>query len=140
MGYQTIKDGIGTMLRAKGFNESSDVFNFSSESDQSTHKRYRVTRNEFAIEGAGTEYISVLVRPKFTFTLALGFKISAERALFDYDVAQNLIDTVIAYFNNPASYSGYAIMMKTTKGGLEMVKDHMEALITLEVHDDIALA
>jgi len=140
MGYQTIRDGIATMLIAKNFTESQDVFDFASESDQSISKKFRIQRPEVSLEGPGTEYIATLVRPISTYTIALGFKLTPARARFDYDVSQNLIDTIIAYLNNPTNYSSYCISIKTKKLETALVDDHLETTIQLEVLDDINLS
>ena len=140
MGYQTIKEGIGKMLLAKGFYESGDVFNFKDESDQNVDKKFRVQRPEIDAEGEGVEFLQTLVRPIFTYKIFLGFKISVSKQTFDYDVSQNLLDVVIAYFNNPTNYTSYCIMMKTKKIKTDLVDDHLEVEIDLEVIDDITLA
>jgi hypothetical protein len=140
MGYQDIKGGIAKMLVAKGFAESGQVFNFKDESDASISKKFRIERPEVDLEAEGVEFLNDIVRPVFIFNVALGFKIGTEKQTFDYDVSQNLIDTIIAYFNHPTNYTTFCIKMKTTKITTELIDDHLEALIRLEVLDNITLA
>ena len=140
MGYQTIKDGIGKMLVAKGFIESNSVFDFEQESDQSTDKKFQVQRPVIDCEADGVVFLQTIVRPKFEYRVMLGFKLADNRQQIDYDVSQNLLDTVVAYFNNPTNYQAFCIMMKTRRVETRLVDEHLEAEITLEVTDDITLA
>lgn len=140
MAYQDIKIGISKMLISKGFADSGQVFNFKDETDASVSKKFRIERREIDFDAEGVEFLNNLVRPVFRFTIALGFKIGTEKQTFDYDVSQNLIDTLIAYFNNPVNYTSFCIKMKTRKISTEVVEDHLEALIDIEVLDNITLA
>lgn len=140
MGYQAIKDGISKMLVTKGFMESSSVFDFEQESDQSIDKKFQVQRPTIDTAADGVVFLQTLVRPLFEYRVVLGFKLSSERQQLDYDVSQNLLDTIVAYFNNPTNYGSYCIIMRTRRVETRLVDDHLEAEITLEVQDDIALA
>lgn len=140
MGYQTIKDGIGKMLAAKGFTESNEVFSFDAESDQSIQKKYRVERPEIDFAGDEVQFLQTLVRPRFEYRVSLGFKLSAEKQRFDYDVAQNLVDVIIAYFCNPVNYTAYAIKIEPRSIKSDELDGRLEVEILLTVIDDITLA
>lgn len=140
MGYQAIKDGISKMLKAKGFVESDQAFSFDESSDQSTHKKFMIERPAVSLEAEGVEFLATLVRPVSDFKITLGFKLSEKSVQMDYDVAQILIDTLIAYFNNPVNYTAYCIKMKIRSLETRRVDDHLEAEISLEVVDDITLS
>lgn len=140
MGYQAIKGRIAKMLATKGFTESDQVFDFEQASDQSTDKKFQIQRPLVDCEADGVEFLQTLIRPVFEYRVALGFKLSAEKQRIDYDVSQNLLDTVIAYFNNPANWGTDVIKMKTKRVETRQVDEHLEAEITLEVIDDITLA
>ena len=139
MGYQSVKDHISKMLKAKGFIESKEVFSFEEGSDQSTNKKFMLEREEIDLQAEGTEYLAYIVRPRFLYKLTLGFKIAAQSQIMDYDISQNLVDTIIAYLNNPANYSSAMVKMKTTNLTTHLVDEHLEVLIQLEVLDDITL-
>ena len=139
MGYQSVKDHISKMLKTKGFVESKEVFSFEEGSDQSTHKKFTLEREEIDMDAEGTEYIVNLVRPLFLYKLTLGFKISAQSQIMDYDISQNIVDTVIAYLNNPANYNTVLVKMKTSNLKTQLVDEHLEVVIQLEVLDDITL-
>ena len=139
MAYQTVKDHIAKMLKAKGFIESKEVFSFDEASDQSTHKKFRIQRDTIDMDAEGTEYLATLVRPLFNYTVSLGFKLAAQQQTLDYDVAQNQVDLLIAYMNNPANYSSAMVKMKTTTVTIAQVDEHLEVEIKLEVLDDITL-
>lgn len=139
MGYQDIKTGITKMLISKGFAESGQVFDFKDSSDASTNKKFRISRPEIDLEAEGVEFLNNLVRPVFQYNIALGFKISSEKQTFDYDVSQNLIDTVIAYFSNPVNYTSFCIKLKIKKVSTALVDDHLEASLDVEVLDNITL-
>ena len=140
MGYQAIKDGIGKMLVAKGFAESSSVFDFEQESDQSIDKKFQIQRLTIDTEAEGVVFLQTIVRPKFDYLVRLGFKLSEEKQQLDYDVSQNILDTVVAYFNNPTNYGSFCILMKTRRVESRLVDGHLEAEVNLEVQDDITLA
>lgn len=139
MAYNSIKDGIAKMLKAKGFTESPDIFTFEEGSDQSTDKKFRIERPNVSTDGEGVEFLQTLVRPVFTYKVVLGFKLSEQSEIIDYDVAQILLDTIIAYFNNPANYTSFCIKMKTRSIDSQLVDDHLETEVILEVLDDITL-
>lgn len=140
MAYQTIKEGIAKMLKAKGFLESKDPFTFEEGSDQSTHKRFRIERPLVDCEADGVEFLSMLVRPVFGYRVTLGFKLADQTAIVDYDVAQILIDNIVAYLNNKTNYETICIKIKTRTVETRLVDEHLEAEINLEVIDDITLA
>lgn len=139
MGYQSVKDHITKMLKTKGFVESKEVFSFEESSDQVTNKKFLIEREEIDLNAEGTEYLAYIVRPLFRYKLTLGFKISVQSQILDYDVSQILIDTIIAYLNNPANYSSAMVKMKTGNVKTQLVDEHLEATIQLEVLDDITL-
>lgn len=140
MGYQSIKDGISKMLKAKGFVESDEVFDFEEGSDESTDRKFRVERPTFTTDGEGSLFLQTIVRPLFSYRVVLGFKVSPQRQTVDYDVSQIAVDQIIAYFNNPTNYQSFCIKMRTVGGETRLVDEHIEAEINLEVLDDVALA
>jgi hypothetical protein len=139
MGYQTIKEGIGKMMKAKGFMDSPAIFTFEEETDQNLNKKFRLERDEIDLQAEGVEYLATLVRPVFNYTLTLGFKLAAERQGLDYDVSQNLVDTILAYFCNPVNYTTYCIKIKVKHVISRLVDEHLEVEFKLEVLDDITL-
>lgn len=126
------------MLNAQNFHESEDVFTFSSEGDQ-VDRQFRIQRPSVDLEGEDTAYLINFIRPACRYKLFLAFRLAANQTVGDYDVAQNVIDVVVSYLNNPTNYQGYAVKMKTAKVEISIVEDHLEAEIDLEVRDDITL-
>lgn len=140
MGYQAVKDGIAKLLKVKGFVESNNVFSFEQESDQSTMKKFRIERDEIDFTADGVEFLNTLVRPKFSYKVALGFKLAEQKERMDYDIAQIAVDQLIAYMNNPPNYTAFCIKLEMRTVKSVQVDDHLEVEIKMEVLDDITLS
>lgn len=139
LAYTTHKNGIVKLFIQKGFVESKQVFNFNEASDASTNKKFLFLRPEIDLEGDGVEFLNDIVRPVFKYKIVMGFKISPEKQTFDYEVAQDIIDTVIAYLSNPTNYIGFCIKLKIKTISIDEVDEHLEAVTDIEVLDNITL-
>lgn len=138
--YSNHKDGIAKLLVTKGFNESKSQFTFDEESDQSFDKKFIIIRPEINTEGDGAEYLQDRLRPRFSYKVILGFKLTQNKGTFDYEVAQNLIDSILAYLNNPANYTDFCIKLHVISVSEEKVDNHLESTLSIDIIDDLLLA
>jgi hypothetical protein len=134
MSYQTIKDGIISIMNVLGYQESNEAWNMENASASEYGNTFIIKALSGEINDT-SEQLADRFYDNQTWEMTIAFEKSSQNESINMDNAQACRDTILSKLDNPSSWLSFTRIMKYKAWKMEETPAYFLLTITLNVVD-----